>query len=309
MSAGPRPVGSAVRAAAAVRLAAARPRSRRPPPRSRSGAHAQGLPPLEAPTTFAAPTGWRAQLRKATAPIGAGLAALWKLKVFLVIAKLKFLGVALSMGVSVAAYAWIFGWTFAVGFVLLIFVHEIGHVIVLRMRGIKAGLPVFVPFMGAFVSMKESPRTVYDEALSGIAGPAFGSSGAHWSGGRPTHADRRSCWRWPTPASCSTCSTCCPSCRWTAAAPAAALHPATWAVGLLGLLLLFFYRPTPIIPFILLLGGRELYYRWKGRDTAESRRYYAIKPQQRAVIGVAYLGLITLLVFAMNATYVKRGFH
>ena len=72
--------------------------------------------------------------------------------------------------------------------------------------------------------------------------------------------------------------------------------------------MLFVYRPTPIIPFILLLGGRELFQRWKGRDTAESRRYYAIKPTQRAIIGVAYLGLITLLVFAMNATYVHRGF-
>ena len=60
--------------------------------------------------------------------------------------------------------------------------------------------------------------------------------------------------------------------------------------------MLIVYRPTPIIPFILLLGGRELYQRWKGRDTAESRRYYAIKPAQRVIIGVAYLGLITLLV-------------
>ena len=91
-----------------------------------------------------------------TGGIGVALAALWKLKVLAVLVKLKFFTVAGSMALSIVAYSWLFGWTFTVGFVLLILVHELGHVVVLRARGIKAGAPVFIPFMGAFVSMKEA---------------------------------------------------------------------------------------------------------------------------------------------------------
>ena len=53
------------------------------------------------------------------------------------------------MLVSIAAYALIWGWSFAVGFVVLLFVHEIGHVIQLRREGIKASAPMFIPFLGA----------------------------------------------------------------------------------------------------------------------------------------------------------------
>jgi Zn-dependent protease len=284
-----------------------------PPPRSfEEWRETQGLPPLEtpeSPETFAAPTGWRGQVKKATAPIGAGLAALCKLKAFLFIAKLKFLGVAISMAVSVAAYAWIFGWTFAVGFVLLIFVHEIGHVVVLRMRGIKSGLPVFIPFLGAAVSMKERPKTVYDEALSGIAGPVFGTvaSFAVWWA-----ADQRGSSFLLALAYTGfllNLFNLLPVLPLDGGRTAAALHPALWGVGLVGLGVLTYFRPTPIIPLILILGGYELFNRWKGRNTEDSRRYYAIKPAQRAVIGVAYLGLIAVLVLAMNATYVKQGFR
>jgi Zn-dependent protease len=261
-----------------------------------------------APPTLAAPQGWRDRLRKITAPIGAGIAALWKLKVFLLLAKIKFLGVILSMAISVAAYAWLFGWTFAVGFVLLIFVHEMGHVIVLRARGIKSGLPVFIPFLGAAVSMKSQPKTVYDEALSGIAGPVFGSAAAglvawaaHDSGSTFLQALAYTGFF-------LNLFNLLPILPLDGGRTAAALHPALWGVGLVGLAVLFFFQPTPIIPLILILGGHELWSRWKGRATAESKRYYAIAPFQRAIIGVSYLGLITILVVAMNATYVKQGF-
>ncbi len=284
-----------------------------PPPRSFEEWRAQqGLPPLEQPDqpeTFAAPTGWRGQAKKATAPIGGGIAAAWKLKVFLVLAKLKFLGVALSMIVSVAAYSWLFGWTFAVGFVLLIFVHEIGHVIVLRARGIKSGLPVFIPFLGAAVSMKERPKTVYDEALSGIAGPVFGSAASALVWWRAHETGSTFLLALAYTGFLLNLFNLLPVLPLDGGRTAAALHPALWGVGLVGLAVLTYFRPTPIIPVILILGGFELFNRWKGRNTEDSRRYYAIKPAQRAFIGVAYLGLVTLLVLAMNATYVKQGFR
>ncbi len=89
--------------------------------------------------------------------------------------KLKTLG---TMLLSIGMYATSWGWPFAVGFVLLIFVHEMGHVIALRREGIPAGAPVFIPFLGAFIAMKGQPRDAYVEAKVGIGGPILGSLGA-----------------------------------------------------------------------------------------------------------------------------------
>src|SRR5207302_7930850 len=107
------------------------------------------------------------------------------LKFGAILVKLKVLTVIGTMGVWIAAYALLWGWKFAVGFVLLILVHEIGHTIVLRRMGIAASWPVLLPFLGAFVSMKSQPRSVYDDAVSAIAGPIAGRLGARagWGAG------------------------------------------------------------------------------------------------------------------------------
>lgn len=101
--------------------------------------------------------------------------------------KLKFLGLLAgvlklktlaSMIISVALYATQWGWAFAVGLVLLIFVHEMGHWIVLRHERIPAGAPVFIPFLGAFIAMRGLPRDAFVEAKVGIGGPITGSIAA-----------------------------------------------------------------------------------------------------------------------------------
>ena len=89
--------------------------------------------------------------------------------------KFKFL---LSFVISAALYAWVWGWQFGVGFILLLMVHELGHVIQLRREGIEASAPMFVPFLGAFVAMKELPDNAWTEAKVGLAGPVLGSVGA-----------------------------------------------------------------------------------------------------------------------------------
>jgi hypothetical protein len=104
------------------------------------------------------------KLKKLFAPIG--VAALFvakfaaKLK-FLVIPILKFLPLVLKTGGTMILSIWIYamqwGWMFALGFVLLIFVHECGHLLVARAFGLKVGAPVFIPFMGALIALKEAP--------------------------------------------------------------------------------------------------------------------------------------------------------
>ena len=99
-----------------------------------------------------------------------------KLKaVLLLLPKLKLLTTSGTMLVSIAAYALLWGFPFAVGFVLLLFLHEIGHVIQLRREGIKASAPMFIPFLGAVIAAKSMGDDAAAEARVGLAGPILGT--------------------------------------------------------------------------------------------------------------------------------------
>lgn len=244
------------------------------------------------------------RIKKALAPLAAVGAFLAKFGVILV--KLKAFTVIGSMAVSIAAYASLWGWTFAAGFVGLIFVHEMGHVVALRQRGVKASAPLFLPFLGAFVKMKESPRSVYVEAESALAGPYAGTIGAFavlLAGNANGSAMLRDL---AFTGFLLNLFNLLPVLPLDGGRAAGALHPALWAVGLVLLLAYEIYRPSPIIPIILILGGIEMYRRWRGRQTAEARAYQAMAPRQRAWVALAYLGLIVTLLFAVHATYVPR---
>jgi Zn-dependent protease len=94
---------------------------------------------------------------------------------------LKFKGLlvtAVSTGVTALIYAQLFGWAFGVGIVLLILIRESGHVVVARVMGLPVTLPVMIPFLGAFVSMKQQPRSVAQESIMAIGGPVLGSIAA-----------------------------------------------------------------------------------------------------------------------------------
>src|SRR5439155_1760174 len=128
-------------------------------------------------------SGRKFTLKRITAPLGAAALALLKLgaklkALLILLPKLKLLTTSATMLVSVAAYSLIWGWQFAVGFVLLIFVHEMGHVLQLRREGIKASPPMFIPFMGALIWTKSLGQNALAEARVGLAGPVLGSVGA-----------------------------------------------------------------------------------------------------------------------------------
>ena len=126
------------------------------------------------------PLNIRELLRKLFAPIIAFGLFLLKFGVF----ALKFFGIF----ISVAGYALIWGWRFAAGFVLLIAVHELGHYIEATRQGLKPQLPVFIPFLGAYVAMKNAPFDPWRNLLVSAAGPFLGSIGALgvWVAGEAT---------------------------------------------------------------------------------------------------------------------------
>ncbi len=87
---------------------------------------------------------------------------------------LKFLGIFVAVG----GYALIWGWRFGVGFVLLILVHELGHFVEARRQGLNPQLPVFIPFLGAYVALRNQPFDPWRNWLVSIAGPFAGGIGA-----------------------------------------------------------------------------------------------------------------------------------
>src|ERR1700726_5229474 len=128
---------------------------------------------------------WWPRLKKALGPVavvGVVIAKFFVKLKFFILPALKFLPILLKSGgtmlISIWAYALFFGWRFAVGFVLLMFVHECGHLIVAKKFGLPVSAPVFIPFMGAFILLKDQPRNAWMEACVGIGGPILGSLGA-----------------------------------------------------------------------------------------------------------------------------------
>ncbi|WP_220202204.1 site-2 protease family protein [Reticulibacter mediterranei] len=118
--------------------------------------------------------------KKGLAGIGAALAALVAvvLKVPWLLTLLKFGWFGFSAFLSVALYSLIFGWYFAIGLVVQLFIHEMGHALVMKLKGIPIAAVTFIPFLGAAVTMRRMPQNAQDEAEVGIAGPIAGAMAA-----------------------------------------------------------------------------------------------------------------------------------
>jgi len=124
---------------------------------------------------------------KRAAQLGPVGVVLWKFKTIalLILAKGKLLLLGLtklstfaSMLAFFAVYWSLYGWKFALGFVLSIYIHEMGHVIALRKYNIAASAPMFIPFLGAFVRLRQYPSSPAEDARVGLAGPIYGLGAA-----------------------------------------------------------------------------------------------------------------------------------
>ena len=217
----------------------------------------------------------------------------------LVLSKVKFASVLLSMLVSIAAYTLLWGWEFAVGFVLLLLIHEYGHVLQLRREGVRATAPLFIPFLGAVIGMREMPKNAVAEAKVGLAGPVagtaaslvvlaiYGVTGAEFwralaytgfllqpfnlapvlplDGGRAMAALSTKLWLL----------------GWLAMVAAAVFVTVDAGVG-----------QAFILYLIALLGGKELFRRRKARKTAASQTYHQVAVRTRLLIGLTYVALL-----------------
>jgi Zn-dependent protease len=250
---------------------------------------------------------WKTVVRRLWVPIAFAGAILWKFKAAAVaVFKFKFVGTALSGLVSIAAYALLWSWWFAVGLVVLLFVHEMGHVLEARRQGLPTSAPMFIPFLGALIMMKQLPDDVWREARVALAGPIIGTIGAigFWIVGAATERDFFTAMAYV--GFFLNLFNLLPIVPLDGGRAVGALHPAFWLVGLVGLVALLIVIPNPILILILIIGGMELWSRWRNRGSAESRSYYSITRGRRIAVGVTYLGLAAFLVLAMGATHIER---
>jgi len=245
----------------------------------------------------------RASLRKLLAPLAAAGAFVAKFGAALF--KFKFL---FSMLVSAAFYVWLGGWWFGIGLILLLFVHEMGHVLEAKRQGLPVSVPVFIPFMGALITMKRMPSDAWREARLAIGGPLLGSAGALALYVVALAYDSQQLKALAFLGFLINLFNLLPVLPLDGGRISAALHPAMWFVGLLGLLALVLYEPNPILIVILLLAGSELWGRWRTRRTPQMRAYYRVRPHQRLLMGVLYFGLAAALVLGMHATHVPHAF-
>ena len=253
----------------------------------------------------------RSRIREKLGAAGAAIIALFaKLKALLLLApKIKVLATAGSALVSVAAYSLLWGWQFAVGFVVLIFIHEMGHVVALRRHGIKASAPMFVPFMGAVIWARSRGDDALTEARVGLAGPYFGaaSSAIVAIAGLVTHTGLLEALGYI--GFLLNLFNLMPVVPLDGGRAMAAMAPWMWFVGFGGLVLLEFITPNPILLVICLVAAYALYHRWQRRrsPTSEQTAYYRVAPRSRMLIGAAYIGLIVALAIGMHFTYVHRA--
>ena len=261
--------------------------------------HATGAPEdaAEAPAPKAQPSPWRRRLA-ALGPLGvAAVFILGKAKLIVPLLKVTKLSTLLSMLVAVWAYAMFWGLPFAVGFVLLIFVHELGHALVMQQQGIRAGAPVFIPFVGAVIAMKSLPRNAWVEALVGIGGPVLGSVGALVCLVIAWLSDSMIWYALASTGFMINLFNLIPISPLDGGRIVGVISRWLWAVGYAVGIAVFLLTKSPILFLILLLGLFTL-----GRTLRGPREgYFDVEPAKRVTMGLAYFGLIAALAVGMWA--------
>ena len=239
------------------------------------------------------------KIKKALGPIGVIGVVILKF-----IGKIKFILPILlktggSMVLMVGVYASIWGWKWAAGFVLLLLLHECGHLLAAKKFGLPVSAPMFIPFMGAFIALKEAPRNAWMEACVGIGGPMVGSLGALLCNvlGEMFAAPIFIALAWfgyflnlfnLTPVG-----------MLDGGRIVTALSRWLWLPGFALLLWFGWKYPNFIIWLIVLLSLPRIYSLFRKR-TEEEERYFEVTPSQRWIMSILYFGLIAVLLFGMH---------
>ena len=253
---------------------------------------------------MAPPESLRSRIKKALGPIGVVAVVILKF-----IGKIKFILPILlktggSMVLMVGVYASIWGWKWALGFVLLLLLHECGHLIVAKWFGLAVSAPMFIPFMGAFIALKEAPRNAWMEACVGIGGPILGSlaAAACHALGLALNYPLLIALGWS--AYFLNLFNLTPVGMLDGGRIVSALSPWLWLPGFAALGWLAWTHPNFIV-WILLFASLPRIVSLFRKRTEEEQRYYEVAPAQRWLMALMYFGLIGALVLGMHVSHLQ----
>jgi Zn-dependent protease len=243
-------------------------------------------------------------VKKALGPIGVIGVVILKF-----LAKIKFVLPILlktggSMLVTIGVYAMVWGWKFAVGFVLLLMLHECGHLIVAKKFGLKVSAPMFIPFVGAFILLKEAPRNAWMEACVGIGGPMFGSLAALLCHAAGIHFGAPLLIALAWSGYFLNLFNLAPVGMLDGGRIVTALSPWLWLPGFALLGWLGWTHPNIIIWILLFMSLPRIFSLFRKRSE-EEQRYFEVAPAQRWTMGGMYFGLIAALVVLMYVAQVE----
>lgn len=203
---------------------------------------------------------------------------------------------AASMLLSIWVYAQFYGLPFAAGFVGMILVHELGHYFAARQRQVDVSLPAFIPFVGAWINLRQQPHDSETEAYIAYAGPFIGTLGAFaaFFYGRQTGTDL-----WLAVAYSGfiiNLFNLIPVSPLDGGRITQVLSPRIWLVGLPMLVALFFYMPSPMLLLIGLMALPNVFAAWRyDPNSPEVQAYRSVPFTTRFEYAVLYLGLAAVL--------------
>ncbi len=208
----------------------------------------------------------------------------------------KLLATGGTMLLSVAAYAFIFGWRYAAGFVLLLLMHEMGHYVAARQRGLDVGAPVFIPFVGAWIQLKDLPHDADTEAYVGLGGPFAGTlaSLACYFAARDTGSDLLLALSYA--GFFINLFNLIPLSPFDGGRITAVLSPRIWLAGVPILVALFFWRPSPILILVAVLAFPNVLRAFRyDPSLPENQAYYGVSTESKLTYTCAYLALVCIL--------------
>ncbi len=216
------------------------------------------------------------------------------IKLLVLLLKSKMLLTGGTMLLSMVVYSFIFGWPYAVGFVLLILLHEMGHYVAARQRGLNVGAPTFIPFVGAWIQLKEMPHDAETEAYVGIAGPVAGTLAALacYYASRQTGSDLLLALAYA--GFMINLFNLIPVSPLDGGRITQVISPRIWLFGAPILVVLFFLHPSPMFLLIAIMAWPQLRLAWSG-VAPQNAAYYNVPLPTRINYGIAYLGLIAFL--------------
>lgn len=215
----------------------------------------------------------------------------------------KLLTTAGTMIVSLGAYALAYGWRFAAGFIALLFAHEMGHFIAARQRGLNVGALTFIPFVGAWIEMKDMPHDAETEAYVGFGGPFVGTLATLFCYFLARVVDSSVLLAIAYVGFFLNLFNLIPISPLDGGRITAVLTPRIWLAGIPLLLAWFYWRPSPMLIFIVVLALPQVFKALRYRADSEEAAYYAVGAEHKLTYSIYYLGLsgfVAMMTFELH---------